>query len=145
MSPHAHSPQGALATAIDETFGGFDALAEAFVEAGTGLFGSGWVWLTTRGRDRLRITPTHDAQTLGVAEGETPLLVCDVWEHAYYIDTRNDRKTYVANWFAKLANWNFAESQYDAALRDLPGFTYPTENRPANPDGTRSVEAAHAR
>jgi len=107
MSPEAGRPDGALADAITAAFGGLSGLRLAFVKAGVDHFGSGWVWLVA-GAGGLRIITTHDARDPVPMEGVTALLVCDLWEHAYYLDHRNDRKGFLESWFDALPNWAFA-------------------------------------
>ena len=68
---------------------------------------------------------THDAGSFDQLEGATPLLVCDVWEHAYYLDHKQDRKGFLEAWFDRLANWRFAASQLQAARAGEPGWRYP--------------------
>lgn len=116
MTPDKAAPAGDLKAAIDKAFGGLDALKTAFVDEGVGHFASGWVWLVNSA-DGLKVISTHDADDTLVREGLTPLLVCDVWEHAYYIDYKNDRKTFLGKWFDEVANWAFA-------ARQLAGDTY---------------------
>ncbi|HHX29930.1 MAG TPA: superoxide dismutase [Fe], partial [Clostridiaceae bacterium] len=87
-------PTGALASAIEEAFGSFSAFKEKFSSTAVGTFGSGWAWLV-KGKDgKLEIVSTSNAAT-PLTEDKTPLLTCDVWEHAYYIDYRNARPAYV--------------------------------------------------
>lgn len=88
--PAAREPSGELRRAIDRDFGSFDKFKEAFVEAGTGLFGSGWVWLSRDDDGRLFLTQGKNADS-PLADGLTPLLTFDVWEHAYYLDYQNRR------------------------------------------------------
>jgi Fe-Mn family superoxide dismutase len=102
-------PSGALADAIDNAFGSFDEFKAAFTARAAGHFGSGWAWLVKDADGKLSIVDTHDADTPR-AHGYTPLLTCDVWEHAYYIDYRNGRGTYIAA-FWSLVNWDFVASQ----------------------------------
>ncbi len=102
------TPSGALASAIDSAFGSFDAFKEEFTKAAATHFGSGWAWLAKDASGKLQVVGTHDADT-PVAHGHTPLLTCDVWEHAYYIDYRNARPDYVSN-FWQLVNWDFVGS-----------------------------------
>ncbi len=107
LSPNGGGkPSGALAAAIDKSFGSFDAFQDAFTKAAGGHFGSGWAWLVKNSDGSLAVVGTHDADT-PVAHGQTPLLTCDVWEHAYYIDYRNARPDYIGAWW-KLVNWDFA-------------------------------------
>jgi Fe-Mn family superoxide dismutase len=109
MAPNAGGlPTGALASAIEHSFGSFDAFKAAFTKASVGHFGSGWGWLVKDASGTLSITSTHDADT-PVAHDLTPLLTCDVWEHAYYVDYRNARAQYVEN-FWNLVNWDFVAS-----------------------------------
>lgn len=124
MAPDGGAPGEALAPAIARKFGDLAGLRTAFVEAGVGHFGSGWVWLLADG-DRLEIITTHDAGnplTLGAA---VPLTVCDLWEHAYYLDHQNDRKGFLEAWFDRLLNWTFADAQFDAAHGRGAAWAYP--------------------
>jgi Fe-Mn family superoxide dismutase len=123
MTPHSSTPSGPLADAITSAFGNVASLGQRFIAQGGGHFGSGWVWLVARG-ENLEVVSTHDAGTPLLQEGITPLLVCDVWEHAYYIDYRQDRATWLTSWWDKLANWRFAEQQYAAALGDGQSWRY---------------------
>lgn len=107
FSPNSGSkPNGRIARRIESDFGDIDAFRKAFREAALGLFGSGWVWLVDdRGTLRIMTTGNADAP---VGTGIRPLLVLDVWEHAYYIDYRNDRGRYVDAFLESLINWDFA-------------------------------------
>ncbi len=102
------APDGRLLKLINKSFGSFDSFKTNFVSTAVGQFGSGWVWLVQDG-DTLKIVKTANADT-PVAHGQTPLLTCDVWEHAYYLDYQNRRKDFVEAFLDHLANWNFAES-----------------------------------
>lgn len=113
MTPDRQQPGGELARMIDEAFGGLAGLKEKFVEVGANHFASGWVWLAANG-DKLAVVDTHDGGTLAHKD-QTPLLVCDVWEHAYYLDYKQDRKTFLETWFDSVANWGFAAEQLSAA------------------------------
>ena len=106
----AGAPSGKLAQAIDRDFGSFDAFKAEFAAAAMGQFGSGWAWLVADAAGKLKVVKTPNAEC-PLTQGLTPLLTCDVWEHAYYIDYRNDRAGYVAA-FWKLANWEFAAGNY---------------------------------
>jgi superoxide dismutase, Fe-Mn family len=101
------APSGALAQKIDAAFGSLDKFKEAFKAAAVGQFGSGWAWLVAKG-GKLAIETTSNADT-PIAHGGKPLLVADVWEHAYYLDYQNRRPDHVQAWLDKLANWSFAE------------------------------------
>jgi len=104
------APSGALAEAIDAAFGSFDAFKERFAEAAAGQFGSGWAWLVRDASGGLSITSTSNAEN-PMTSGVTPLLTCDVWEHAYYIDYRNLRPKYVEA-FWNLVNWEFVAANF---------------------------------
>jgi Fe-Mn family superoxide dismutase len=102
-------PTGKLADAIRKSFGGFAPFQEQFTKSCLSHFGSGWGWLVAQPDGRLVITTTPNAAT-PLTTGGRALLTCDVWEHAYYIDHRNDRAAYLAA-FWKLVNWRFAAGQ----------------------------------
>jgi Fe-Mn family superoxide dismutase len=104
-------PTGDAAAAIDASFGDYDTFRQEFHDAAVGQFASGWAWLTIDG-DRLAIETTSNAD-LPLKHGRTAVLVCDVWEHAYYIDHRNKRPAYVTAFLDHLLNWQLV----DAALR----------------------------
>lgn len=99
-------PKGLLADSIDKAFGSFEAFQKEFSEKAAGLFGSGWVWLVAKPDGKLAIALTSNADN-PLTGADVPLLACDVWEHAYYIDYRNLRPRYVESWW-KLVNWEFA-------------------------------------
>ena len=106
----SNGPGGAFKAAIDKAFGSVDALKEAFTKESVGHFASGWGWLVKDKDGSLKVVSTHDAGT-PLTSGQKPLLTCDVWEHAYYIDYRNDRAAYLKN-FWEIANWEFAEKNF---------------------------------
>ncbi|HED67134.1 MAG TPA: superoxide dismutase [Planctomycetes bacterium] len=101
-------PTGELASAIDGAFGSVASFREAFTAKAQTLFGSGWCWLVKNADGSLEIVQTQNAGC-PITDGQTPLLTCDVWEHAYYIDYRNARPKYVAAWW-NLVNWDFVAS-----------------------------------
>jgi Fe-Mn family superoxide dismutase len=103
-------PEGRLATAIEQNFGDFDQFKEQFSNAAATLFGSGWTWLVRDVDGDLKIQQTSNADT-PLRDGAVPLLTCDVWEHAYYIDYRNARPKYL-DAFWSIVNWDFATGQY---------------------------------
>ena len=108
MKPHGGgAPSGNVAAAIDRDCGGLDKFKDAFKAAAVGQFGSGWAWLIAEG-GKLSIRATPNAVT-PLADGQTALVTCDVWEHAYYLDFQNRRPDHVQAWLDKLANWSFAE------------------------------------
>ena len=100
---------GELAAAIDRDFGSFDAMVEQFKSAAMGQFGSGWAWLVSEG-GKLAITTTANAGN-PLTSGLQPLLTCDVWEHAYYIDYRNARPKYLEVFFDSLVNWDYVAAR----------------------------------
>lgn len=103
---------GSFGRRIESDFGSYEAFERKFVEAAVGLFGSGWAWLVADA-GRLRVVSTNDAVTPLVL-GVSPLLACDVWEHAYYLDYQNEREKYVRGFLNRLANWDFAGEQLAA-------------------------------
>lgn len=110
-NPKKTLPSGKLMEAIVRDFGSFEAFKEKFVNACVTLFGSGWAWLVADKEGKLSIVQTSNAQTPLTTEGVKPLLVCDVWEHAYYLDYQNLRANYV-NEFWQIINWEFVEKCY---------------------------------
>ena len=103
-------PAGALAAAINAKWGSFDAFKDAFTKSAVGNFGSSWTWLVKKADGSLDIVNTSNAAT-PVTGTDKPLLTCDLWEHAYYIDYRNRRPDYMAA-FWSLVNWEFAASNF---------------------------------
>lgn len=101
-----------MADAITDSFGDYEGFKGAFSAEAASLFGSGWTWLVAD-RDKLRVTSTSNADTPIREPGQTPLLVLDVWEHAYYLDHQNDRAAYIDAFLAHLANWRFAEENLE--------------------------------
>jgi Fe-Mn family superoxide dismutase len=107
MSPNGGgAPGGAMADAINKSFGSFEKFKEQFSDKSATLFGSGWAWVVKDG-DKLSIVQTKDADN-PLTQGKKPVLTCDVWEHAYYIDYRNARPKYVEA-FWNVINWEFME------------------------------------
>jgi Fe-Mn family superoxide dismutase len=113
MTPDRRDPDGELLAAMKAAFGGLSELRQKFVQEGAEHFASGWVWLAAEG-GKLAVLSTHDAGTLA-HEARTPLVVCDLWEHAYYLDHKQDRKGFLEAWFDRLCNWEFAAAQFAAA------------------------------
>ncbi len=101
-------PANALANAINDAFGSFEAFREKFSTSAVTNFGSGWTWLVKNGDGALEIVNTSNAAN-PMTDGLKPLLTCDVWEHAYYIDYRNARPAYLEA-FWKLVNWEFVSN-----------------------------------
>ncbi|WP_394176866.1 superoxide dismutase [Thalassotalea litorea] len=109
----AGKPAGELAAAIDAQFGSFEAFQEKFNDSAVNNFGSSWTWLVKNADGSLAIVNTSNAATPLTEEGVTPLLTVDLWEHAYYIDYRNLRPSYMQAFWA-LANWEFANANFSA-------------------------------
>lgn len=117
LAPNAGgSPSGALADAINATFGSFDAFKEKFAQAGMTRFGSGWAWLIVKdGKLEVTSTPNQDNPLMDVAEVKgTPILGIDVWEHAYYLNYQNRRPDYL-NAIWNVINWNEVGKRYSGA------------------------------
>lgn len=124
MTPNSGAPGADLTAAIQRDFGGLEALKAEFVKEGEGHFGSGWVWLTAKD-GTLKVISTHDADDT-VARGDLiPLFVCDVWEHAYYLDYQNDRGGFLKAWFDALPNWALADAQFAASRGDGKPWSHP--------------------
>lgn len=107
LTPKSTAPSKKLTTALIKQFGGVDDFKKQFTEVALATFGSGWAWLVMNADGSLEITSTTGAGN-PLTEGKKPLLTCDVWEHAYYIDYRNARPTYLEHFWA-LVNWQFVE------------------------------------
>ena len=111
MSPNGGgTPSGDLATAIDAAFGSLDEFKAAFKAAALTRFGSGWAWLVINPEKKLAVVSTSNAHNPLDMPGTTPLLACDVWEHAYYLDTQNNRASYLDH-FWTVCNWEHAHEQ----------------------------------
>tara|TARA_R110000850_G_scaffold67188_4_gene149658 strand:+ start:46294 stop:46869 length:576 start_codon:yes stop_codon:yes gene_type:complete len=107
LTPNQAAPGKKLTDALVKAFGGVEDFKKKFTEAAIGTFGSGWAWLVKNEDGSLAIVSTQGAGNPMTA-GQKPLLTCDVWEHAYYIDYRNARPTYLEHFWA-LVNWEFVE------------------------------------
>ena len=113
MSPDGGGePDGVLKEAIERDFGSVDMFRKAFRQAAVGQFGSGWAWLVLE-QGILKVLATDNAES-PLTSGQRPLLVLDVWEHAYYLDYQNDRGAYVDNFLENLINWEFAATHSGA-------------------------------
>jgi superoxide dismutase, Fe-Mn family len=104
---------GELMKAIDGDLGGYDKFRADFIQAGVGQFGSGWCWLAVKD-GRLEITKTPNGEN-PLVHGGTPILGCDVWEHSYYIDYRNQRPKYLEAFVDSLINWDYVAELYEKA------------------------------
>lgn len=113
LSPNGGgAPTGDIAARINADFGSFDEFKAQFVAGGVSQFGSGWVWLVERD-GKLAIEKSANAET-PLTSGAKPLLVCDVWEHAYYLDFQNRRPDFLASYIDNLVNWDFANANLAA-------------------------------
>ncbi len=113
MSPNGGGkPTGKLAQQIEKDFGSYEKFAEAFKQAGVTQFGSGWAWLVADASGKLSVTKTPNAE-LPMVTGNTAILTCDVWEHAYYLDYQNRRPDFLTTFLEKVVNWEFAAENYD--------------------------------
>ena len=122
LSPEKKQPTGTLLALINEGFGSVDALLEKLKAEAVGHFASGWAALILKD-GKLEVTSYHDADT-PVAHGHTPLLILDVWEHAYYIDYRNLRPNYAERLLKDAIDWDFVALNLDgegASRADQPG------------------------
>lgn len=116
LSGSKSAPSQKFLDKINNDFGSLDALKEEFIQAGATLFGSGWVWLVREPKGRLTVKKTQNAHN-PLASYEIPLFVCDVWEHAYYIDYRNLRPKYLEEFWNHI-NWDFASKAYEETDND---------------------------
>lgn len=111
LTPHSSKkPEGELAQAIEKTFGSFEKFKEIFSQKAISTFGSGWAWLVKKQDGSIDVVSTSNAQTPMTSQ-QKALLTCDVWEHAYYIDYRNARPSYVEH-FWNLVNWDFVAKNF---------------------------------
>jgi len=110
-------PFGRIAEALDGAFGSYEAFRKSFIEAGESRFGSGYVWVvaTARGLDCIA---SLNAET-PIADGLAPILTCDVWEHSYYLDHRNEREAYLETFLDRLVSWDRVEQRLSDAHEDF--------------------------
>lgn len=110
-------PTGRLAQAIEASFGSFNEFRTQFAEAANTAFGSGWAWLVCDCKGNLSVVKTTGADNpLVTSPGSVPILTCDVWEHAYYLDYQNMRPTYVDAFLDKLVNWDYVAESLERAM-----------------------------
>ena len=110
LTPNKTKPSDELAKTIDKSFDSFDEFVDQFTKCAVTTFGSGWAWLVKKADGSLELQSTSNAHT-PVATNDTPLLTCDVWEHAYYIDYRNARPKYLSG-FWQIVNWDFVSTNF---------------------------------
>jgi Fe-Mn family superoxide dismutase len=116
MTHKTSTPSEALVTLLDRDFGSVEAFKETFLKTAAGLFGSGWVWLSINDTGTLVLEAFSNAGNPLLSK-HTPLLTCDVWEHAYYVDYRNARPKYLEKWWG-LINWDFVSGNLDLFNKD---------------------------
>jgi superoxide dismutase, Fe-Mn family len=114
LTKKGDGPSSEFEKILRRDFGSIDEFKDSFANIGKKLFGSGWTWLVKDNKDRLKVRPMPNAEN-PLITGETPVLTCDVWEHAYYLDYQNDRGQYLDK-FWNLVNWRFVEANF-ALLR----------------------------
>ncbi|HTE43053.1 MAG TPA: superoxide dismutase [Steroidobacteraceae bacterium] len=107
LTPRQATPSAKITTLLNRDLGGLEGFKKAFKDEAVAHFGSGWTWLVLKG-DKLVVASYHDADTPIVHAGVTPLLTCDVWEHAYYLDYQNERPKFLDSYLESLVNWEFA-------------------------------------
>ncbi len=112
MTPEQKKPADKLAKAIEASFGSMEKFQEKFIAQGGAHFASGWLWLVVRG-DTLALVDLHDADN-PLVHGDNAILTCDLWEHAYYLDTKNDRAAFLKSFVTKLINWDHAATLFAA-------------------------------
>ena len=112
VTPHHHNISSSALLRIERGFKSLDVFQETFIKSGLEVFGSGWLWLIEEGDD-LHIMATRNADS-PLKKGEKAVLTCDLWEHAYYIDYRNDRQKYLES-FVEIINWQFFEKNLHSA------------------------------
>jgi Fe-Mn family superoxide dismutase len=113
LTPRSKAPAAALDKSLTQAFGSVDEFKSTFGKTAAETFGSGWAWLVRDKDGSLKIVSTSNAEN-PLRIGQTPLLTCDVWEHAYYIDYRNERPKYLEH-FWQIVNWEFVAKNLDAA------------------------------
>ncbi|TKX30785.1 superoxide dismutase [Fe] [Campylobacter estrildidarum] len=117
IAPNTCEAKGDLKVALEKEFGSLDNFKAEFIKGATGLFGSGWFWLVYNSKNqKLELVATSNAAT-PITEDKIPLLVVDVWEHAYYVDHRNARPAYLEKFYAHI-NWDFVSKAYEWALKE---------------------------
>lgn len=117
-------PDAILRNAISRTFGSVGSFQAEFIERGVAHVGSGWLWLACHPDHGLVITTTDNTTPVWLTSGQVPLMVCDLWEHAYYLDWRNDRAGWLKAFMTTCANWHFAGKQLASVLDKRPQWLY---------------------
>lgn len=142
LSPTKTTPSDALAKKISEVFGTIAQFKEEFLNAALNNFGSGWTWLILDQHEHMKIVNTSNAQT-PITHSQTPLLTCDVWEHAYYLDYKNERARYLEG-FWEHVNWDNVSKIYeDKEHLNYIGFSGIVNNDPDDPMSDYLDELQH--
>ncbi|QNP46789.1 superoxide dismutase [Sphingomonas sediminicola] len=129
LSPDKQQPSGKLAQLINDGFGGIEPMLQKLGDEAVNHFSNGWAWLLLD-RDQLKITSLHDADTPLVHDGMVPLFTLDVWEHAYYIDYRNERPKFVTSVLSNIVNWDFVAQNLDGKGADRANQEASTSKQP---------------
>jgi len=138
MGSKITAPSKNFLALLNRDFASIEAFKEIFLETAAGLFGSGWVWLSLDSSGSLILESFSNAGN-PLVSGHTPLLTCDVWEHAYYIDNRNARADYLAKWW-KLIDWDFVSQNLEAFTESRHGFIDPCNDNSDLCDYVDSIE-----
>ena len=138
MKSETTTPSKQLVDLLNRDFGSMEAFKEVFIKTASGLFGAGWVWLSVDGSGSLVLESFSNAGN-PLLTAHTPLLTCDVWEHAYYIDYRNARPEYIEKWWG-LVNWDFVSQNLEFFLAARHGFIDPCNENSDLCDYVDSVE-----
>ena len=138
MKSETTTPSKSLIEHLSRDFGSMEAFKETFLKTAAGLFGAGWVWLSVDGSGSLVLESFSNAGNPLLSK-HTPLLTCDVWEHAYYIDYRNARPEYLEKWWG-LVNWDFVSQNLEFFLEARHGFIDPCNENSDLCDYIDSVE-----
>ena len=125
LTPSVRAPSDSVEIKLEQNFGSFDRFKDEFNAVSKDLFGSGWTWLVKTSTGELKVRPLSNAETPLVL-GEIPVLVCDVWEHAYYLDYQNERPKYLEH-FWSLVNWEFVEMNMELEKEQLMKGNYSTQ------------------
>lgn len=132
LTPQEQAPDGELERALGRSFGDLDTFRKHFMKAAVDVFGSGWCWLVMNDDGSLEVATSANGDT-PLTDGRLPLLTCDLWEHAYYIDYRNDRDKYLQH-FWPLVNWEFVAEN----LANAAPVARPREGTARGPRGQRT-------
>ncbi len=136
LIPSGHEPSKNLTEVIEENFGTVEDLKNEFATAAKALFGSGWVWLVKDKWGKLKVRSLGNAGNPLVDLGEIPLLTCDVWEHAYYLDYKNERAKFLEN-FWEIVNWEFVEDNLKKENRRMAPQIFQPKSRASVPNEYR--------